>query len=187
MTFSESDRDRLDWQLLRYSPLSVYVSDSVLEKHLSVLTEASYEVLDLDCKGQHPEALCKKLGTYFGFETHRPNRIGLDTFNDLLYNDGALTSRIQKDGGLVTVLRQYDDFVSSYESDARALLEILAIHSRIALMLGLRWIVILKVNVPDFVVAPLETAIGLNDEEILERSNNLIDWDAIERDMAPDS
>lgn len=184
MIFPDNTQDatgRLDWNLLRYSPISLYSDDDLLEQHVNDLEGEGYSAAVFECDGRNRGQICKQVGAVLGIETEH-DELSLDAFDDHLYDPGRLSRYIPTSGGLIFVLRGFDHVLAASGSDAHDLLDVLSVHSRIALMLGLRWIVVIKVEDPDFSVEPIQTQVKLNQHEALSRSNALVDWDSVLED-----
>lgn len=70
-------------------------------------------------------------------------------------------------------------YASAYADEAGAILRILTAHSRMALLLGLRWIILLHVNDEDYDLEPICHDVRFSCEESSLRSNALVNWDDI--------
>lgn len=176
--FIEEDNESLDWRLLRESSVSVYSDQDLLKRHLGELAGSGYVVVEFGCAERSGAELTVELASALG----RPlsgRGAHLDSLDDVLYDPGRLSSNIPTPGGLVFVLRDFDKFTMAYERDASGILGILAGHSRAALMLGLRWIIVAHVSDPDFSFRPLQLEIKLNMHEASMRANARIDWSTV--------
>ena len=178
VSFAEEDMERLDWQLLRDSSVSVYCDQDTLTQHLRQLIEDGYAVVEFECGELTGAGLAIALSAALGRPiTGRGSY--LDVLDDIFYDPARLRANIPTPGGLVLVLRGFDSFTTAHEHDAAAVLSILDGHSRAALMLGLRWIVIVQVSDPDFAFVPLQLEIKLNFDEAAARANSLVDWASV--------
>lgn len=176
--FTQADDEGLDWRLLRESSVSVYSDEDLLERHLGELAGSSYTIVEFGCAGRSSAELTVELSSALG----RPitGRGGyLSALDDVLCDPGRLSSNVPTPGGLVFLLRDFDEFTMVNERDASGILSILAGHSRVALMLGLRWIIVAHVSDPDFSFKPLQLEVKLNLDEASMRANAVVDWPAV--------
>lgn len=184
--FTEEDNESLDWRLLRESSVSVYSDQGLLRRHLGELAGSGYAIAEFDCAERSGAELTVELASALG----RPisGRGGyLSVLDDVLYDPGRLSSNIPTPGGLVFVLRDFDQFTMAFERDASGILHILAGHSRAALMLGMRWIIVVHASDPDFGFEPLQLEVKLNMDEASMRANARIDWSTVLGDSSDGS
>lgn len=178
MIFSERDVDDLDWDLLRNSTIPFCSDGELLSQQLVELSRASYSVAEFGCSGRSAEELAHELAQALGKSFDGPE-ISLDSLDDVLYDPRLLSAQVPSPGGLVFVLRDFDELARDHPSGADAILRILSEHSRGALMIGLRWIILLTVDDPDFEFRCSRASVRLNPREWDARVRDRIDWDEI--------
>lgn len=176
--FGEQDIDNLDWILLRNSQVPVYSDGELLSEHLGELSRSGYRVSEFDCGGRSVRELAYELAGALGQSFDGPG-LSLDVLDDVLYDPRLLSAQVPSPGGLVFVLRDFDELANEHPSDADAILHILSEHSRGALMIGLRWIILVTSRHPDFEFRSSRAVVRLNPIELMARANDLIDWDEI--------
>ncbi len=176
--FIVEDTGSLDWRLLRESSVSVYSDHEMLKRHLGELAGSGYTYVEFGCAGRSSAELAAELSSALG----TPITVGgaqLDVLDDVLHDPARLSSNIPTPGGLVFLLRDFDKFTMANQKSSTAILNILAGHSRVALMLGLRWIIIVHVSDPDFGFEPMQIELKLNLDEASMRANSRIDWSTV--------
>lgn len=126
------DAGRLDFDLLRESPVSLYFSVEVLGEHLGWLREHQYLVHSFDCSRWASEG---DFHTDVGRSLAFPNYYGrnLDAFNDCLHGID-----VPEDGGTVMAFLAFDTFFSLSPDRHWHILDIIACRSRSFLLQGRR-------------------------------------------------
>jgi RNAse (barnase) inhibitor barstar len=159
---------RLDWQILQNSAISLYFSLSVLETDMAWFAREDYQVLSLstsDCAS--PESLLIALAETLSF----PDYFGrnLHAFNDCL-SDVC----VPETGGLVLVLRDFHTFAEAFRSFAQAVLDICAGNSRRFLLTGRRFVVLVHSADPRIAFEPVgATPVMWNPREWFNSSRGL--------------
>jgi hypothetical protein len=144
-----SDRqqfDRVDWSLLRDSPVHQVDSVELLDLTLAELRRLGYLVVEFDADGLAPEALHDAFASAFEFpEWYGGN---LDALNDML-RDVALFERGADPSatGTVLAIRGFGPFSEEHREVAQAILDLWALQARTGLVVGHP--MILLVAVPD--------------------------------------
>jgi RNAse (barnase) inhibitor barstar len=141
--------ERLDWQLLRNSPVTLYFKREILKADVSWFQAQGYRVCSLDAGDvSGPEALLVALGELLSF----PDYFGrnLDAFNDCL---GDVD--ISELGGLVLVLDDFGSFASAFPREPQAILDISAHQSRSFMLTGRRFLVLAQSDDPDATFDPV--------------------------------
>ena len=140
------DSDRLDWALLRNSPVTLYFSRHVLDECVTWLRQHQYEVHSFDCSAwPTEEAFHREVGRALGF----PNYYGgnLAAFNDCLCDID-----VPPDGGVALVFTSFDTFSNKTPDCSWAILDIIAGNSRRFLLTGQRLLALVQSDDPDIVL-----------------------------------
>jgi RNAse (barnase) inhibitor barstar len=154
------DRSRLDFDLLRESPVTLYRSREVLAEHVAWLRQHSYAVHEFDCSGWSSEedfhdAASQMLGfpSYYGRN--------LDAFNDCLCGIA-----VPEEGGIVLAFRSFDVLHRLLPKPAWHILDIVARWSRFFLLTGRRMMALVQSDDPGLRIEPVGARpVRLNDEE----------------------
>jgi len=105
---------RLDWQLLQNSAVTLYHEPSVLRADVSWFESERYRVVSLDAGAfESCEELLIALGELLSFPDYYGRN--LDAFNDCLSEVA-----IPHDGGLLLVLHKFDVFAAASRREAQA-------------------------------------------------------------------
>lgn len=151
---------RLDWQLLQNSAITLYFRKEVLEEHKAWFVAHSYKVLSLEIAryGSHEELL-GALGRLLDFPEYYGR--SLDAFNDCLSDID-----VPEVGGLLLVLRGFDEVARQDRCFAQAILDICADNSRRFLLTGQRFLVLIQSDDPQLAFKPVGgTAVTWNPVE----------------------
>jgi hypothetical protein len=159
---------RLDWQLLQNSPITLYFNKAVLEADVAWFGAHHYRVLSLQAgEIPSPEALLIELGQLLAFPNHYGRN--LNAFNDCLSDVD-----IPDVGGLVLVIHQFDVFTRSNQSFAQGVLDICANNSRRFLLTGRRFVVLVHCDDPRIAFEPVgASAVTWNPREWLNSKRGL--------------
>lgn len=145
----DNDYERLDWQLLRDGPITMFRTCAVLNSQLDWLRRHAYAVTDLDCTGWECSAdFHTAIAAALDFPTHYGKN--LDAFSDCLSY-----INIPEEGGKVLVLRRIDHFAATSPKLAQAVLDICADKSRFHLLLGRRLVILLQSDNPALSFSPV--------------------------------
>ncbi len=151
--------ERLDFRLLRNSPVALYFKLTVLHEDVAWFASQGYRVCTVRAGiAASPEALLSALGPLLSF----PEQFGtnLDAFNDCL-NDIEVP-----EPGLLLVLEDFGTFAAAFRRPAQALLDICAGHSRKRLLTGQRFIVLAHSKDPRIQFEPVgATQVSWNPRE----------------------
>jgi RNAse (barnase) inhibitor barstar len=142
------DARRLDFDLLRESPATLYRSRDVLAEHVAWLRRHGYTVHEFDCSGWSSEAdfhdaAIRSLGfpDYYGRN--------LDAFNDCLCG-----IEVPAEGGTALAFRSFDVLHRLSPERAWHVLDVVARRSRFFLLTGCRLMALVQTNNPGFRVEP---------------------------------
>jgi hypothetical protein len=149
--FSENDGDRLDWDLLQNSAVTLYWRRELFERDVVWLKDHGYEVYLIDCSGiEEFRAQITRVLRFqenYGYEPWTGNLDALnDAFRDLGF-DGAT--------GIAFCLVRIDLLAASDRYAAQALLDIIESHSRDYLLLGLRLLALAQSDDPKIQFDPI--------------------------------
>jgi RNAse (barnase) inhibitor barstar len=159
---------RLDWQLLQNSPITLYFSPSVLDADAAWFVEQRYRALYFRAADHaSSEELLAALGKVLGFPEYYGRN--LDAFNDCLSEVD-----VPDVGGLLLVLRDFDVLAADSRPIAQALLDICADNSRRFLLTGKRFLVLVHSADPRIAFDPVGAApVMWNPKEWLNSSRGL--------------
>jgi hypothetical protein len=126
------DAGRLDFELLRLSPVSLYFSREVLAEHVAWLREHSYAVHTFDCSDWQDEqdfhvAACRSLNF--------PNYYG---HNLAAFKDCLCGINVSEEGGAALAFLAFDAFWRKSPETCWHILDLVAIWFRYFLLKGLR-------------------------------------------------
>lgn len=156
---ANSTWQRIDWQLLRDGPITLYHSRMILEESCLWLEEHGYHVYHFDC---HLWRTAEDFHRDVQQKLHFPDNYGknLNAFNDSL----AYSECMQED--VVLVFSGFDTFANSYPSYAQHVLDIIAKASRIFMLFGHRLITLVQSDDREISFDPVGAfIISLNPEE----------------------
>jgi RNAse (barnase) inhibitor barstar len=159
---------RLDWQLLQNSSVTLYHSHEILAGDLRWLGENGYDIRSLELGAwSASQDYLVAIGQVLRF----PQFYGrsLDAFNDCLSD-----VPISQEGGLVLVLREYQQLSVAFPSIAQAVLDILADNARWFLLTGRRLLVLVQSSDPRIAFEPVgATSVMWNPKEWLDSKRGL--------------
>jgi RNAse (barnase) inhibitor barstar len=162
------DWQRLDWHLLRASAVTMYYDPDVLAKDVAWLEKHDYRVRTIQtAEIASPAALLAAFAESLQF----PDYFGrnLDALNDCLSD-----LDIPDDGGLVLILQDYDAFSRRFPSLAHQILDICASNSRIFLLTGKRFVILMSSRDPRITFDPVgATPVLWNPQEWLDATRGL--------------
>lgn len=144
-----TERERLDFQLLQNSPVTLYFRAGLLDEDLDWLVRHGYRVDRLDCAGWTASdvvhATLRDALRLPGYQGH-----SLDAFADSL--EGL---DVPDDGGRVLVFTRYDVPAAAIPDVARDLLDIIAAESRQHLLHGRRLLALVQTDDPELAFEPV--------------------------------
>jgi hypothetical protein len=143
------DWQRLDWQILRDTSVSLYHDGQILDDDISWLKNHGYHVRDIDVVS------CKTYADVFslirhGYGLHAFYSDNISSFDDSL-NFVNITSSV----GLVWVIRNFQVIDQINENLAQWILESVAIKARTLLVLGHRLLLCIQTDDPRRWFAPV--------------------------------
>jgi RNAse (barnase) inhibitor barstar len=163
-----SEWERLDWQLLQISPVTLYFQQQVLESDVFWFATEGYRVRSLKAGAySSPEALLVALADLLSF----PDYFGrnLDAFNDCLRD-----VEVPELGGLLLVLEGFGMFANFFRYESQAILDICASQSRCFLLTGRRFLVLVQADDPDISFEPVgATPVTWNPREWLNAKRGI--------------
>ncbi len=163
------DRSRLDFDLLRESPVTLYRSRDVLAEHVAWLRQHHYVVHEFDCSGwSSEEDFHDAASSTLGFPSYYGRN--LDAFNDCL-----CAIAVPEEGGTVLAFRSFDVFQRLCPGPAWHILDIVARWSRFFLLTGRRMMALVQSDDPGLRVEPVGARPVLlnNDEQRRETLSRL--------------
>ncbi len=167
-TEDPAEWQRLDWQLLQNSAVTMYFHVPILEADAAWFVAHDYRVLSLRVDAyQSQYALLENLGKLLAFPEYYGRNLA--AFNDCLSD-----IEIPHIGGLVLVFYQFDAFTRIDPSFAQAVLDICADNSRLFLLTGRRFLVLVQSDDPRISFKPVGgTAVMWNPQEWLNSKRGL--------------
>jgi RNAse (barnase) inhibitor barstar len=159
---------RLDWQLLQNSAVTLYFSGAILEADTSWFLGQGYRVLSVEAEAYgSPASLLRALGDVLAFPEYYGQN--LNAFNDCLSDVD-----IPLEGGVLLVLHDFHAFAQHSRPIAQAILDILAENSRRFLMTGQRFLVLVHSTDPRITFEPVgATPVMWNPQEWLDSKRGL--------------
>lgn len=142
-TDDPSEWERLDWRLFQNGAVAMYHKRSLLSEDVSWLRDHRYQVYEFNCEGWTSEPT---VHDEFKRTLNFPDYYGrnLDALHDSL-SDIA----VPKDGGAVLVFYRYDAYVAvGGLASAEVIMDILADTSRLLLLTGRRFLVMIQSDDP---------------------------------------
>lgn len=154
------DARRLDFELLRESPVTLYRSRQVLAEHLAWLRGHGYAVHEIDCSGWSSEAdFHDAASRTLGFPAYYGRN--LDAFNDCLCG-----IEVPEEGGTALAFLAFDVLHGLSPERAWHILDIVARWSRFFLLTGRRLMALVQSDDPGLRVEPVGARpVLLNGEE----------------------
>jgi hypothetical protein len=128
------DANRLDFELLRHTPVSLYFSPDVLAEHVAWLREHDYLVQLFDCSAWASEE---------DFHTDVSRVLGFPDYygrNLAAFSDCLCGIDVPGNGGAVLVFHSFDRFFRVSPECCWHILDIIALWSRFFLLYGRRLI-----------------------------------------------
>ncbi len=126
------DSSRLDWELLRHTPVALYFSREVLAEHVGWLRGPHYLVHTFDCSGwASEEDFHAGVSRTLAFQGYYGRN--LDAFNDCLCGIG-----VPEGGGTALAFLSFDTLFKMSPARSWHLLDIIACWSRFFLLTGRR-------------------------------------------------
>jgi RNAse (barnase) inhibitor barstar len=159
---------RLDWQLLQSSAITLYFKSAVLDADAAWFSAHDYRVVSLRAGEQRgPEDMLAELGRVFEFPDYYGQN--LNAFNDCLSDVD-----VPDVGGLALVIYNFDAFARSNRSFAQRVLDICAHNSRRFLLTGRRFVVLVQTDDPRIAFEPVgASAVTWNPSEWLDSKRGL--------------
>ncbi|HET9211013.1 MAG TPA: barstar family protein [Thermoanaerobaculia bacterium] len=158
---------RIDWQLLQNSPITLYFRRAVLDEHAAWFADHGYRVLSLEA-GRYgsPEKLLVALGRLFQFPEYYGRNLA--AFQDCLSDVEV------PETGLVLVMHGFDEVARKNGPFAQAVLDVCADISRRFLLTGQRFLVLIQSDDPRLTFEPVgRTTVLWNPQEWLSSSRGL--------------
>ena len=159
---------RLDWLLLQNSAVALYYRRSVLEGDISWFAGNAYKVVTLDA-GELTAAddLIVELGKAFSFPDYYGKNLA--AFNDCLSD-----VEVPDAGGLVLAIHRFDHVARLDRGFAQIVLHICADNSRLFLLTGRRFLVLIQSDDARLTFEPVgRTAAAWNPQEWLDANRGL--------------
>jgi RNAse (barnase) inhibitor barstar len=143
------DARRLDFELLRESPVTLYRSREVLAEHVAWLRGHGYVVHEIECSGWSSEAdFHDAASRTLGFPDYYGRN--LDAFNDCLCG-----IEVPEHGGTVLVFLAFDVLHRLSPERAWHILDIVARWSRFFLLTGRRLMALIQTEDPGLRIEPV--------------------------------
>jgi hypothetical protein len=132
------------FQLFQTSPINLFYRAEVLEETVQDLRAHKYLVHEFDCRNYKVDnALLWDVGLRLGFPYEEGWRPGLDGFNDFLSD-----VTVPDESGLFLAFKHFDSFYNQFQSYAHQVLEIFAHNSRMNLLYGWRFAILIQNDDP---------------------------------------
>lgn len=160
--------ERLDWQLLQSSSITLYFDESVLAADVSWFERNGYSVRSLGVAGcESIEAVLTALGEVLEFPSHYGRNLAA-------LNDCLSDVEVPGDGGLVLVLHSFDELARRFRPAAQAILDVLADNSRRFMLTGRRFLALVHSRDPRISFDPVgATPVLWNPEEWLSSKRGI--------------
>jgi hypothetical protein len=168
------DAARLDFELLRESPVSLYRSRDVLHEHIGWLRRHGYLVHEFDCSEWHSEE-------EFHAEVGRnPAFLGYTGRNPTAFNDRLCQIEVPAEGGTALAFLSFDVFHRLSPKHAWHILDIVGCWSHFFLLTGRRLMALVQADDPSLRIEPVGARpVLLNGEE--RRTDTLASLEAARR------
>lgn len=142
-----SDRERLDWALLKNGPVALFHKPALLDEAVAWLRRNGYTVAIADC-GPDPSkrGVLDAITAAWEF----PPGANLDGFNDYCWQ-----LEVPDDGGLAVILLHYDRVAAADRKLAQTVLDILASAAWDKLLFGRRLICLVQSDDPGLHFGPV--------------------------------
>ena len=156
----QEEWNRLDFQLLRDHPVTLYHKPAVLDDDLGWLQAQGYAVHRFTASAWSTlEDFHAEVSKALKFPAHYGRN--LDAFRDCLSE-----LKVTREGGLVLVFVGFDEFHRRYPEQASHVLDIIAGRSRHALLFGRRLLAVVQSSDPRLQLSPVgSTPVGWNRRE----------------------
>lgn len=143
----------LAFELLSFSPVTLFLSRQVLGEAVARLSSDGYQVVEFGASAWDDRSMREDLSNALAFPYVAPN---IDALNDLLYDvvdqewgwDPLAT-------GLILVFTGFDAFARADARTAWILLDIVANRSRSASLIGRRLLCLVQTDDPDIRLEPV--------------------------------
>jgi hypothetical protein len=164
------DASRLDVNLLRGSPVTLYRSREVLAEHLAWLRQHAYVVHEFDCSGWSSEAdFHDAASRTLGFPDYYGRN--LDAFNDCLCG-----IEVPEEGGTVLAFQAFDGLHRLSPERAWHILDIAARWSRFFLLTGCQLMVLVQTDDLGLNIKPVGARpVLLNDAERVRETRSRLE------------
>jgi len=142
VSFRRDESGRLDFKLMRFSPVALYRRMDIIEEDTRWFEGAGYRVNSFDASTWSTE---EAFHTSVAFELNFPGWYGrnLDAFNDCMRD-----LEIPEDSGVVLQFLHFDVFAGKMPKFAWHVLDIVAGQSRNSMLLGLRLVALVQSDDP---------------------------------------
>jgi hypothetical protein len=167
------DRHDLDFRLMVNSSVVLFWRPVLLERNLDWLARHGYDVNRVDASGwraehdlHHDLAAALEFPDYYGEN--------LDALNDCLRSIAGYDYRSSPEAtGFVLALTGYDAFAEHCPDAAHAVLDIFAVQSRFAGLIGHRMLCLIQSDDPDIDFEPVgRTPVMWNNDEWLDSNRH---------------
>lgn len=154
------DVKRLDFDLMRESPVTLYRAREVLAEHLAWLRRHGYVVHEFDCLSWSSEE------DFHAAVGHNPAFLGYTGRNVAAFNDRLCQIEVPGEGGTVLAFFSFDVLHSLSPDHAWHVLDIVARWSRFFLLTGRRLMALVQTDDPGLRIEPVGARpIRLNGDE----------------------
>jgi hypothetical protein len=154
------DAGRLDFELMRESPVTLYRSLDVLHEHVAWLRRHGYLVHEFDCSGWRSEE------DFHAAVGRNPAFLGYTGRNVNAFNDRLCQIEVPEQGGTALAFLSFDVLHRLSPRHAWHVLDVVARWSRSFLLAGRRLMALVQSNDPGLRVEPVGARpVLLNGEE----------------------
>lgn len=132
--------ERLDYQILRHSPIALYFQVSKLAEEVAWFRKHNYRIYEFDCQSWRSET------TFFRDVGHALNFPDYYWENLNSLNDCLSGLAVPEKGGVVLEFQNFEAFAQRFPDVSHSVFDIIAVNSRRFLLTGRRFLALVHSN-----------------------------------------